>query len=584
VKNNKFQVRRIWSEIRWFVIGLIWLLSLILGYSGFSKYASENRLTFSITERIYRSFQLISMNSGAVEGINNWMLEIARFLLPALTAYTALQAITHLFREQMQWFHLWRLKDHIIICGLGRKGTRLVDDLLSEDYRLLVIQNNLEPVTANEYRSQGVIIMEADATNIDTLNSARLSKASHLVCFLGEDQQNLNIAHHAFHIVRNNNNHPLTCIIHLTSQDLLNLVKRSELNLTMDDPFIMETFNIYDRISHQLIQNDPDWEHEGKEPISTILILGLGRLGQNICKQAGYTWFTTGRKGKLNVIVIDQDAAVKIEKIIQENQQLRTVCNFTAIKADLSANYQIKTLLKRISDQQDIQRAYVCLGNPILSLQVGLTMGQIPERFNGLIYVRIEKDSGLAGIIENPISGLENPNNLIPFDIYQETCSGALVLGGTHELLAIKLNENYQLSLTNAGSIKSIKNWENLPKQEKIANRKQADRVHTLLKSFGYQINPLQDWEAKNFSFPADELLDMAQKEHELWCRWKRENGWQFGEKRDNDQKIHPDLKPWESLSNIEQEKNISFIRNIPRLLAELGFQIEKRTTIDNKK
>jgi len=295
------------------------------------------------------------MNSGAVEGNNNWMLEIARFLLPALTAFTALQAITHLFREQMQWFHLWGLKDHIIICGLGRKGSHLVQNLLSDNNRILVIQKNLDPMTANEYRHKGVLLLDADATDIDTLESARLTKASHLVCFLGEDQQNLNIAHRAFHIVRNNDNNPLTCIVHLASQDLLNLVKRSELNLTIDDPFIMETFNIYNRISHQLIQNDSGWGPNSKESISSILILGLGRLGQNICQQAAYTWFTTGHTDKLNVFVMDQYAQIKVEKMIRENPQLESVCNFTSIIADLSANYQIYDILTKTSEQKNFR-------------------------------------------------------------------------------------------------------------------------------------------------------------------------------------------------------------------------------------
>jgi hypothetical protein len=574
--NNKFQLRRIWSEIRWGFISILWLISLVLGYAGFSKYAVDNGFILSITERIYRSLQLISMNSGAVEGINNWMLEISRFLLPALTAFTAFQAASDLFQEQMQWFHLWRLKNHIIICGLGHKGSRLVESLLPGKKRLLVIQNNLDPIKANEYRRNGVILIEGNATDIETLESARLSKASHLVCFLGEDQQNLNIAHRAFHIVRKNNNHNLTCIVHLASQDLFNLVKRSELNLTIDDPFVLETFNIYDRISHQLIRNDPGWTQDGKSTISTILILGLGRLGQNICQQSAYTWYTKGYKNKLNIIVIDQDAQIKVEKMIRENPQLESVCNLTPVKADLSANYQVNNALMRISEQKNIQRAYVCLGNPILSLQVGLTLGQIPNLLNTEIYVRLDKDSGLSGIIANPISGIENHDNLIPFDIYEETCTEALVLGGTHELLARKLNENFQLSLNAFDPSRQVTHWNALSKGDKDANRKQAGRIHRLLKTYDYHISPLQDWNARKFTFTEEELHKMAKMEHELWCQWKQKNGWEFGEKRDNERKFHPDLVPWNALPEGEKRKNIQFIERIPELLADLGFQIEK--------
>ena len=68
----------------------------------------------------------------------------------------------------------------------------------------------------------------------------------------------------------------------------------------------------------------------------------------------------------------------------------------------------------------------------------------------------------------------------------------------------------------------------------------------------------------------------MAKLEHELWCQWKREGGWQYGTPRNDQQKIHPDLVPWEKLKNTERDKNTNTIIGLPALLAGLGFQIDK--------
>ena len=89
LKNHRSSIRRIWREIRLVALVLIWLISLFLGYLGFAIYANQNQLPYSILDRIYLSLQLISMNSGAVEGNVNWALEIARYLVPALTVFTA---------------------------------------------------------------------------------------------------------------------------------------------------------------------------------------------------------------------------------------------------------------------------------------------------------------------------------------------------------------------------------------------------------------------------------------------------------------------------------------------------------------
>ena len=577
MKDKQSQFLRIWSEIRWLLLGSIWTLSLFLGYLGFSRYASDNSFTYSITERIYRSLQLISMNSGAVDGINNWMLDLARFTLPALTAFTLLQAIIHLFREQMQWLQLWGLDQHIIICGLGRKGSHLIDELLHHKKRLLVIQNGIDKITANVYRKQGVLVLNGDPCDSDILKSGRITKASHLVCLLGDDQKNLNIAHKAYNLVKIINGHKLTCIVHLGSQHLLNLVKKSELSLRADDPFILETFNIYEQISHQLIHNDPVWRENSPNPPSNLLIIGFGRLGQNLCRQAAYTWYRRKYQEKLNITIIDQEAPSKIDQFMDGLPKFKTVCNLIPIQTDLGASQKLQEIIEARLEQRTINRAYVCLGNPVLSLQVGLSIQEIPAFRNVPIHLRLEKESGLMGILENPLPGFEKDNNIKPFDLYESTFSSAMVLGGIHEMMAIKLRENYLQNLNVMEYEEQLEiPWEEVSEAEKDANRQQANRIHQLLQCCGYSITTLENWDAGDFTFTEQEISQMARKEHELWCHWKKTNGWQFGETRNDLQKTNPDLVPWESLPEVERLKNKKFIREIPGLLADIGFQIDR--------
>ena len=318
-KPFRSQIKRLWGEIKWAALGALWLISLSLGFAGFSRYALENNLSFSFLDRLYLSLQLISMNSGAVEGRVNWMLELARFLVPALTAFTAFQAIINLFREQTQWWHLWRLRDHIIVCGLGRKGSRLVDDLLAKGHPLVVIEKNLEPATAEEYRRKGVIVIEGDAADPDTLETARLRRASHLVCLLGSDQQNLSIALQAKQLVKGTRTKDLTCIVHLTSEDLLHLVKKSELNSLSNTPFVLETFNTYQLTARTLVS--PNISHQ---PLpSQLLLLGLGRLGKQIILQTAYQHYTQPPSPDLHITVIDRAAREKVEALLNESPNWR---------------------------------------------------------------------------------------------------------------------------------------------------------------------------------------------------------------------------------------------------------------------
>ncbi len=574
MQKTKSKINRLWAEIKWIIIATAWLLSLCLGYYGFTLYSADTGLSLPITEKIYRTIQLIGLESGAMEEAPNLALEISRFFLPGLTAFTALQALSVLFREQAQWLQLWRLKDHCIVCGLGRRGAFFVNDLLADGQHLVVIDKNIDDVSANNYRQRGAIVLSGDATESETLLSARIIKSRNIVCLLGEDQENLRIAHLAYQLSKDFQKE-LNCIIHLSSQDLLSLVKRSELTLSSSDPFSLETFNLYRRAANQIIQRDSGWNSGAASLPKHLLLIGLGRLGQNIVLQAGYRWFTLDNEEKLTITVLDLDAEGKVQHLINHQPELNNFVDFQPINIDLNAQNSVIDVLKRIEGLESISRVYLCISNAVLSLKISLALRERNPFTNIPFFVRVEKASGLADLFKTPIVGVSDIGELRLFDIHEETCSVDLVMGGAHELLARQLRENYLRSqnTSEADALLSL-SWDQLSEAEKEANRGQASRIYRLLKSNNYQLSPRQRWDARNFSFSKEEVEQMAQHEHQLWCHWKRSIGWEYGPYRDDQLKTNPDLVPWEELPQIERKKNTDFIRALPRLLADMGFEI----------
>jgi len=87
---------------------------------------------------------------------------------------------------------------------------------------------------------------------------------------------------------------------------------------------------------------------------------------------------------------------------------------------------------------------------------------------------------------------------------------------------------------------------------------------------------PFRDWNAVEFSFTDPEIELMAQMEHERWVQDCGREGWTYGEERDDIRKVHPSLLDWTDLPEDEKEKNRNFIRDLPRILARLGFQIQR--------
>jgi hypothetical protein len=123
-------LRQIWRDYQWPLLLVLLAVSLLLGYVGFAKCAAATGVALSPPDILYLTLQLATLESGAVSGPVGWELEVARWLVPTVTAYTAILAAAVLFRKQLQMVKLWFIRGHVVICGLGEKGHLLAQDFL----------------------------------------------------------------------------------------------------------------------------------------------------------------------------------------------------------------------------------------------------------------------------------------------------------------------------------------------------------------------------------------------------------------------------------------------------------------------
>ena len=68
----------------------------------------------------------------------------------------------------------------------------------------------------------------------------------------------------------------------------------------------------------------------------------------------------------------------------------------------------------------------------------------------------------------------------------------------------------------------------------------------------------------------------MAKNVHEVWAQKRLEEGWKYGEKRDDELRLHPCLVSYEQLPEIEKEYDRSTALETLKLIIKLGFTIEK--------
>ncbi len=585
--------RRWWADYNWLILITLGLSGLVLGFLGFWKNGLVTGGERTILDNLYLTLGLISLNSGAVPGPVSWELQVARFLVPALTAYTAFLAFTSLFIQQTDRIRLWFIRDHILICGLGRKGFRLAQQFLAQGNPVVVIEVDDGNDWIENIRSSGAVVIQGDATDTELLEKVKLNRARCLISVLGDDGKNAEVAVQAEKLSLQRNDGTLTCVIHIFDSQLWGLLREKELNTNQNTTFRLELFNIFDRGAHLILQRNPPWKISPQYKRAHILIIGLGKMGQRLVVEAARGWRITNPDPdiKIQISLIDLNADQKLESLLIHYPRLSNLCKFKALNMDiLSGDFERAGSLFVEGETCDLDLVYVCLDDESFSLQTGLRLNHQLRDYQIPIVLRMAESGGLALLLGKDPGTQASFGNLRIFDLFDQTCTAEILQKGTHEILARNLHgvylEGIQLSSKDIQPDEALVPWNELSEYLKEKNRQQADRIPLMLNAAGYRIAPLRDWDVEKYIFNEkgdnkdDEVTRMAKLEHEHWYREKTSEGWSYGPKKTPDQKTNPNLIPWEKLTSAEQEKNKKYVRGLPKLLARAGFQIEKHRDI----
>lgn len=84
------------------------------------------------------------------------------------------------------------LKDHFIICGLGRVGSLIARGLVADGSDFVVVERERD--TAESFESEDWIVVVGDATREEVLQQAGIHRAKGLVCALPTDSENVYVA------------------------------------------------------------------------------------------------------------------------------------------------------------------------------------------------------------------------------------------------------------------------------------------------------------------------------------------------------------------------------------------------------
>lgn len=156
-----------------------------------------------------------------------------------------------------------------------------------------------------------------------------------------------------------------------------------------------------------------------------------------------------------------------------------------------------------------------------------------------------------------------------------------LLLQDRHDMLARSVHDFYLESRfaegERIGARASMWEWEDLPESFRDDNRLVADCYQLKLRDIGARLTATA---GPTFALEPDELEELSRAEHDRWMAAKLVQGWTYGPVRNDARRIHPDIVPYDALSEAIKDLDREQVRIMARLLGASGHRALRTLTV----
>jgi voltage-gated potassium channel len=113
------------------------------------------------------------------------------YAITTITTFVVEGEIKYFFKSYQVNQQINKLKDHIIICGLGRNGREVANELREQQVPFLIVEEDEEVLKDYLESHPGTLVLQGDATHDETLAKANIKDAQGLITALSTDAENV---------------------------------------------------------------------------------------------------------------------------------------------------------------------------------------------------------------------------------------------------------------------------------------------------------------------------------------------------------------------------------------------------------
>jgi voltage-gated potassium channel len=138
-----------------------------------------------------------SLLAMGMTGLGIWFALITSFIVEL--------DLTDVLRRRKMENQIDKLTDHVVLCGSGRTGRQVMEELLIMGQQFVVLERDSERIDWIYKQYPGVLVVQGDATVDSTLAEAGVERASGLLTCLSADTDNVFVCLSARHLKKDLN-------------------------------------------------------------------------------------------------------------------------------------------------------------------------------------------------------------------------------------------------------------------------------------------------------------------------------------------------------------------------------------------
>jgi hypothetical protein len=551
--------------------------SFLLGFWGWNVQSSPEAIADYINN-FFRTFQLITLNFPTdLQNDIPWQLQIARFMVPSITALATIDRIVGSITRPVRLFSITRAKDHIVICGDDQLATSALTELATGDSekQIVIIDPSISESRKEVLESYNLTVIIEDPMELDFFKKVNICHASAIFMILKDDISNTNLAIEA---LKNNKNRskiqsPLLVGVLIAEDNLA-----YQLDLCLDDSTRNNNAKYHrlcpdrDGIRLEMSRRAPVFGKIDKSLPSHILVVGLISNWQQCLMQLIIASQDQPYKKSVFTFLVSQEEEAEIEEFLKTIPELNLIVEFRYMRY---GKYDLIDLAETNSEQKAYPKITLVVvlkeGGQAISTALALRSPKNPFSLTNepMLVFRDVEDRLLQQLTTNEMQD-RNLQNIIAFGgvIRKESIERALSY--ENDKIAVLLHEQYMSNSQNRlGDITAaLREWAGLPENLRDANRVAANHFPLILEYMRLEIAP---GDKPSAILTDEEMEKLSRIEHKRWIADRLDRGYRYGNIRDDKKRLHPSIVDYDDLTDAEKQKDRDNIKALMAAVRQSG-------------